>query len=251
MATEAAPIDDDEARQLASILVPISNSNISIDNFDLILNPEAFIQPADTFRHLCNTFSSARSAKIAFDHGPCEDSICDDCINNMQAPQLHNFLKSANSLMKLELWLQTSECRAKFDPMDVFGTFSWSALRKLSLCGLRATENELIDFLTRHAATLRNVEMTFVWLKSGSWVTAVQRMKDSLTLKTAIFSCSMGTEDEREDWGTDEMYAWTRDLEDPSKLVCKSLWECLDFFICRGSKHDKNPFKNLAPGPFQ
>lgn len=246
-----AVVDADQVRQLASLMVPIAMNNIRIKEFQLrCINPKAFIQSPDTFRHMCKAFSSAVEAHIGFNHEPCEDVMCDSCIENLQTPQLHNFLKSATGLEILILDLQTDEIWAKIDLTHVFGTFSWSALRSLTLTGLRATENELIDFLSRHTTTLRDIDMTFVWLKSGSWVTAVQRMKDSLALTCATFNCAIGTEDGRENWDPDEMDAWTRDLDDPRMLRCETLSYCLNFFICRGDERDKNPFNNIEPDPF-
>lgn len=167
----------------------------------------------------------------------------------MQAPQLHELLKGATDLELLLLEFPTDEIWAQIDLTTVFGTFRWRALRSLTISGVRSTEDELLEFLTRHATTLREVKFTFAWLKSGSWVTAAQRMKDSLCLTDAHFDISIGTEDGVETWWPDEVYTWTRDLEDPGMIVCKKLEDCLNFFICRGDERDKNPLENIELHP--
>lgn len=64
---------------------------------------------------------------------------------------------------------------------EILGDFTWAHLRKLTLHGFEATENELVGLLTNYASTLERLSMTDFHFPVGSWQGARQRVKSRMT----------------------------------------------------------------------
>ncbi|RFU28329.1 hypothetical protein B7463_g8012, partial [Scytalidium lignicola] len=61
-------------------------------------------------------------------------------------------------------------------------------LRKVSVQCIDFTEDDLFRYLERHAATLREVELSCIEMRNGSFSSLFQRMRDALGLKRLILS---------------------------------------------------------------
>ena len=63
------------------------------------------------------------------------------------------------------------------------GTTTWACLRVLELDRIDSTEKTLIDLVTRHAGTLRELELNNVLLSQGCWTSALPGMRNVVRLE--------------------------------------------------------------------
>ena len=81
-------------------------------------------------------------------------------------------------------WPGTSEYPIKY----AIGSLKWSNLRHLHLCTMRATSEDLLEVLMRHAETLRSLHLERVILLTGSCGDIVDDIVDILNLKELCFT---------------------------------------------------------------
>ena len=60
------------------------------------------------------------------------------------------------------------------------GNFTWTRLTSLSLARMDTSEEDLLSFFQRHAATLQTCHLDTMGLTTGSWVRALPRIRSSL-----------------------------------------------------------------------
>lgn len=64
----------------------------------------------------------------------------------------------------------------------MFRTISWPYLRKVVLENVQGSDEDLLDFLRRHSATLRTLQLRSFWLYEGLWLYIFREMRASLAL---------------------------------------------------------------------
>lgn len=109
-------------------------------------------------------------------------------------------LRSARLLERLKLRFEgvdfeddESNASPEDRPFDIalgFGGTTWPRLREFSLyvCELPGSK-ALVDFLGRHASTLKHLDLFCIALRGGSWTSAFQNMKQQ-SLRLETFDCS-------------------------------------------------------------
>ena len=103
-------------------------------------------------------------------------------------------------------------------PMSL-GKMRFGHLQRLSLKALDATEYELLAFLGMHADSLKHLYLDNIALYRGSWISALDRMRDTLVLDTMVFHrCSANNDAEMKKLtGATSQYmsgGWNGDMED-------------------------------------
>ena len=78
----------------------------------------------------------------------------------------------------------------------LLSTTVWSRLTSVSLIRLALDQEELVDFLRRHAGTLKDLWLFDVDLRSGSWDIVLERMKSLLSLQTVSIQEVIGRDNE-------------------------------------------------------
>ena len=108
---------------------------------------------------------------------------------------IRDLLSSVKDLKSMSLYAQVG---GEFELKYMVGTLTWTSLRVVELEGLRPAENTLIEFLTRHAGTLKELALNDITLFDGSWTSALPRMRNAVKLEGFR---AVG------DWVTEEPYA--------------------------------------------
>ena len=102
-----------------------------------------------------------------------------------QRGRLLELLSAAPDLQTLRL----SFCPDVPRPILPFGhandMFHWKSLQAIELRRFDTTENELLEFFSRHADSLRSVTLADIDLVDGTWLTTWHRMRQTLQLKHA------------------------------------------------------------------
>ncbi len=124
--------------------------------------------------------------------------MCEDCKSAMRSGRLRDLVTSAPNVEELDISLQTCEFPSQTDFEATLGKFTWTRLRSFSISGVNTTEEDLMNFLERHARALQVVNFSVISLESGSWIPFVRRMQKSLNLKCALFHRIVATERIRE-----------------------------------------------------
>ena len=123
---------------------------------------------------------------------------------------LHYFIKAVPKLSELKLhFLWEKPCPA--DLHYIFGTFTWPSLRKVDLSCIETSEDVLIDFFRRHAATLQHVALNRIKMMRGTWSSALPKLRKMLTLDSVSLSGDMYSKEPAEYWYLDTqpgMHQW-------------------------------------------
>ena len=104
----------------------------------------------------------------------------------------------------------------------------WPSLRTVAFRNVSFHQEELEDFVERHHLTVTSLEITEVFLLSGTWVESVEILRRLKSLKTVVFNEPGGGGVELQPWQYPKF---------PKELV--------EGYITRGS--DRNPLKEYIP----
>ena len=139
------------------------------------------------------------------------------------------FLRSAVNLESLDIACYTYKL---ID--DKLAKHRWTKLRSLSIFGIVTTEDELLDFLFRHSATLQVLNFGNIDLTEGKWFKFFDRAHAGLELVRTFVRNDLGETDKQ---GT---------LTYPciSDGACRKEDEALGRFLVYGGK---NPFPHTQP----
>ena len=102
-----------------------------------------------------------------------------------QSGRLKEFVTSAPDLEKLEICFEVSEQLMPIYPtafQHVVGDFYWPALKVVKFEMIGATQDHLVGFFERHASTIKDLCMGYIFLSSGLWLSVFERMRLVLKL---------------------------------------------------------------------
>ncbi len=102
-----------------------------------------------------------------------------------QRGRLVELLSAAPDLEALAVSFGECELIIAISLEHTFGTFHWNSLKAIELIAFETSENELLDFLSRHANTLESIILNAIDLSNGTWLTTLHRMRQTLKLKHA------------------------------------------------------------------
>ncbi|KAL8995562.1 MAG: hypothetical protein Q9169_004735 [Polycauliona sp. 2 TL-2023] len=103
--------------------------------------------------------------------------------------QLIAFFRTMPSLRVLDISLNISwDTKTK----HVFGDLFWPYLRRISVRGLRTTPQDLIDFISRHAATLEVLQISYCYMHKGRWLDVWPMLRERSYLQEFKIKGSVG-----------------------------------------------------------
>lgn len=109
-----------------------------------------------------------------------EDDACREFLNGGGHLEL---LRSMSNLRTLAVsFMPFSHEGINIEPL--LRNIHWCHLRKVLLNKLKGTDRQLLDFLKRHAATLKILSLSDFWLDKGLWLYVFAEMRASLNLTT-------------------------------------------------------------------
>ena len=179
-----------------SILSALGHHNLPITtlylfglNWQILAQDEKdFMLIKQSFRHLKNlslifTGRVTRREGATFVSANRYDS---DAFRRIgQRGRLVELLSAAPDLEALTISFAKCDFTISNPLQHTFGRFHWHSLRSLELVDFEPSENELLDFLSRHADSLHAVCLRFIHLQDGTWSTTLHRMRQTLKLEEA------------------------------------------------------------------
>ena len=120
--------------------------------------------------HCCNVFRGLQALELT--------AAAEDC---WSTSQLADFLSYATGLEDLSI----NGCGFSLLHAEPFlSSLTWCSLAALSLTRTTLSEEKLLAFLRRHAATLKNLSLLDVDLRTGSWKVVLRQINSLLSLRT-------------------------------------------------------------------
>lgn len=110
-----------------------------------------------------------------------EDDECRDFFMNGPARRIE-FFRSMTNLRILDICLQSYDLDY-FDMKSMFRGIQWPRLREVALNYLHGTVEDLLNFLRKHAATLKIIQLSNYKLTQGLWLYTFREMREILSLE--------------------------------------------------------------------
>lgn len=104
-------------------------------------------------------------------------STADPLSLSEMATALHNLIGFAPLLRTIFLKQSVSDLPRCPTMVDIFGSHHLRYLQNLDLWGYNAKEQDLIDFLTTHSATIINVRFRAMYITDSRWVQILPRLR--------------------------------------------------------------------------
>ncbi|KAI4221330.1 MAG: hypothetical protein LQ349_007868, partial [Xanthoria aureola] len=123
-----------------------------------------------------------------------EENHCVDFISRGGHLRL---LRSMPNLENLEFCVVTNY---HFRLERMFRTISWRYLREIVLENVQGSGKDLLDFLGRHSATLRTLQIRSYWLYEGLWLYIFREMRANLALTNFEFEDGTNFTDFGDSW---------------------------------------------------
>ncbi|KAK0508336.1 hypothetical protein JMJ35_009420 [Cladonia borealis] len=140
-----------------------------------------------------------------------------------QRGRLVELLSAAPDLEALAIGFGECDFTMSTSLEETFGMFHWHSLKAIEFIAFETSETELLDFLSRHAKSLRSVNMSGMGLLGGTWSTTLHRMRQTLKLEHFHMpmevtepngTISQGTGSEFEYWDVERKVFVSCGLED-------------------------------------
>lgn len=125
----------------------------------------------------------------------------DQCLDFINMGEHLGLLRSMPQLENIHLCVVT-ETPLLLEP--TFRTINWPYLRKVVLEHFQSSDGDLLNFLGRHSATLRTLELRGYWLDEGLWLYLFREMRASLALTGFEFEDGININNEHDvcaSWG--------------------------------------------------
>ena len=100
-----------------------------------------------------------------------------------QRGRVVELLSAAPDLEALGICFGECEVTMAMSLKHTFGMFHWHSLKAIELIAFETSENELLDFFSRHANSLQSITLNAIDLSDGTWLTTLHRMRQKMKLK--------------------------------------------------------------------
>ena len=174
--------------QLRAVLRSMHNAGIKLETFACGDVGWRLFQCSEiNWTAFAATLSRVRNFKLRMSTGGFIDETGADfqeCRALLESGRFADLLSQAyDQLRKLEIKLDPF-ARRNFGLrlIDLVADHVWLRLSKVSLSGIETTEDELVQFLEKHRATLRKLCLENICLTTGEWPHALPRMRSSIQL---------------------------------------------------------------------
>lgn len=171
--------------QLQAVLLSMHNARIKLETFACgEVSWEFFQCSAKDWTAFAATLSQVRNFKLRLSTGKYIDETGADFRTRWNLMNCADLLSQAyDHLTKLEISLDPSEGpNFGLRLIDLVADHVWLRLSKVVLSGIETTEDELVEFLEKHRATLRKIRLGNICLTTGEWPHALPRMRSSIQL---------------------------------------------------------------------
>lgn len=196
-------------RYLTPLLLALIYTNVKLTSFKAgAISWHAFHWPVNFYYHhprpmgsptvefpwqidpkeLSPAFSHLRQFHVVF-----EPELVTDLNHLPTKSVVGQVLRSASCLEDVHLEFKELYYTSSFPPDQVFldnllGDIHWPHLKSLDLSSIKVTEEYLVQLLKRHSKTLKTLKLNSIYLSSGQWASAFQRMRADLRLTDVAFT---------------------------------------------------------------
>ncbi|KAI4259534.1 MAG: hypothetical protein LQ352_000721 [Teloschistes flavicans] len=179
--------------QLFSVIRALHQARTTLETFEADMVSWHILEAAgEIFEMIGIVLGSLKELKLCFYtsqsyewHHPDDndDSIEEDaeCAQALGRGRHHDLLRSMPYLQVVDISIQSP--LILFDFVSIFGEVYWPHLRDISINLLMGTDDVLLRFLKRHAATLQCLKLFNFNLTKGLWCDVFRQMRALLNLK--------------------------------------------------------------------
>ena len=172
-----------------SVLRAIGSHNLPITRLCLdSLNWQFLAQHTRDFKFTKKSFCYLRDLSLRFvthKFGLRVHTSAANAFITKQRGRLLALFSAAPDLQTLRLFFGLYYPRAAIPFGHPCDMFHWKSLEAVELRAFETSENELLDFFSRHADSLRSVTLADIELSHGTWLSTLHRMRQTLQLKHA------------------------------------------------------------------
>lgn len=228
--------------QLRAVLLSMHNAGIKLETFACGAVSWRFFEcSAKDWTAFVATLSRVRNFKLRLSTGKYIDETGADfreCRRLMESGPCADLLSQAyDHLRKLEITLDPIE-RPNFwlRLTDLVADHVWLRLSKVSLSGIETTENELVQFLEKHRATLRKLRLKNVCLTMGEWPHALPRMRSSIQLVYCLLESVLSSKVPEREFHLGHI-SWKNEENTDITERCKNgKIDAINDWFCKGGK---------------
>ncbi|KAL8850168.1 MAG: hypothetical protein Q9221_004854 [Calogaya cf. arnoldii] len=171
----------------AKTLLPVGIYNVNQETSGL---PQLF-PIVEALRYAGSSIESFRAGPIEFAVFHDADTDTNDQDHGMEDDQCRLYLEEGDHLELLRSMIRLENLNLSFAPsIDahwdmklVFKDLLWPCLRALTLHDYKGTDQDLLDLLGRHAATLKSLTLCNHKLTQGLWLYTFRAMQNTLNLE--------------------------------------------------------------------
>lgn len=125
------------------------------------------------------------------DDGYHRNSTCAEYLR--RSGHLRDFVTAAPDLRSLNIKFDFHDPCPPALLSDIVGNFTWHNLTFAAFSRIGSTEEELLHFYSRHAATLEDIYLDDIQLRRGTWPSLLEKLRKTLHLKKATIAGQLST----------------------------------------------------------
>ena len=201
-------------QQMRSLLLGAHDAGLTVEYLHCgAVSWRIFQQDAKTFTRMMNSISNVRNLRLELAtsvHGipEWEDYLrpkieIEHCHSYLKKGRLRDFVTAAPKLEHLQLGFQSSGPVWPTHLNHIFGSHHWPHLQTVRLKNIGTSEDDLVDFCTLHATSLKTLQLHTIGLLDGSWFPAFSRMRKVLALEVMVVTGRLETPSEVLDFNED------------------------------------------------
>lgn len=180
-------------RQMRSLLLGAHSAGLKVEFLHCgVVSWRILTQDDETFARMRASVSNVQNLRLEFATGheeydnPSGELEIQSCSIYLETGRLRDFITAAPKLQYLQIGFQFNEPTWPALLKHVVGQHHWPALRSVKLKMIGTSEEDLVSFCARHAATLKVLHLTSIGLVEGDWFSALSRMRKILTLDAMV-----------------------------------------------------------------
>ena len=224
-------------QQMRSLLLGAHHAGLKVEDLHCgAVNWRILQQDAKTFARMMNSVSNVKNLRLEFATGvdnlieweyfPRRKLDIEQCRDYLRKGRLRDFVTAAPNLEHLQLGFQSSEPTWPTHLNHIFGSHHWPNLRTVRLKNIGTSEDDLVDFCTLHASSLKTLQLHTIGLLDGSWFHVFDRMRKVLALEVMLVT------------GRLESPSNVFNFDENSQNYCPELKEALEAYF-QGPAHKR------------
>ena len=200
-------------QQMRSLLLGAHHAGLTVEHLHCgAVSWRILQQDAKSFTQMMNSISNVKNLRLEFatSAGVVEwgDYLwprleIEKCHSYLKKGRLRDFVAAAPNLEHLQLGFQSNEPNWPTQFHYIFGSHHWPNLQTLRLKKIGTSEDDLVDFCTLHASSLKTLQLHTIGLLEGSWFPVFSRMRKVLALDLMLVTGRLESPEEVLDFNED------------------------------------------------